>query len=82
MIEENNSLIEHLDLRGTPCPLNFVRCNLTLEKLNNQEFLQVDIDRGEPEETIISGLSKSGHNVKIIYETKEFLTLLINRLDS
>ena len=58
---------EYLDLRGTPCPVNFVRCCLALEELNDDNFLQVDLDRGEPEETVISGLRKEGYDIQIIH---------------
>ena len=57
---------EYLDLRGTPCPVNFVRCRLALEALNQNNTLQVDLDRGEPEETVLSGLRKEGYEIKII----------------
>ena len=58
---------EYLDLRGTPCPVNFVRCRLALEELNQQNTLQVDLDRGEAEETVLSGLRKEGYEIKIIH---------------
>ena len=37
-----------LNLRGTPCPLNFIRSKLALEKLALGAWLQVDLDAGEP----------------------------------
>ena len=73
-----DSLFEYLDLRGIPCPLNFIRCKLLLESLQPNQFLKIDVDKGEPEESIISGLSEAGHNVKIISDHKETLTMLIN----
>ena len=40
-----------LDLRGTPCPVNFVRCKLTLETMHQGDQLDVDLDRaGAPDE--------------------------------
>ena len=53
-----------LDLRGTPCPLNFIRTKLALEKLSAGEWLQVDLDAGEPEEMVASGLREAGHRVE------------------
>ena len=44
-----------LYLRGTPCPLNFIRSKLALEKLAPGAWLQVDLDAGEPEEMVASG---------------------------
>ncbi|MGA0252331.1 MAG: sulfurtransferase TusA family protein [Vulcanococcus sp.] len=54
-----------LDLRGTPCPLNFIRTKLALEKLSAGEWLQVDLDAGEPEEMVASGLREAGHRVEL-----------------
>ena len=54
-----------LDLRGTPCPLNFIRTKLALEKLSPGEWLQVDLDAGEPEQMVASGLREAGHRVEL-----------------
>ena len=55
----------HLDLRGNPCPINFVKCKLALEDMNSGEILIVNLDSGEPEELVASGLRKDGHKVKV-----------------
>ena len=68
---------EYLDLRGTPCPVNFVRCRLALEALNQNNTLQVDLDRGEPEETVLSGLRKEGYEIKIIQIEGNWIRLLV-----
>ena len=68
---------EYLDLRGTPCPVNFVRCRLALEELNQNNTLQVDLDRGEPEETVLSGLRKEGYEIKIIRIEGNWIRLLV-----
>jgi TusA-related sulfurtransferase len=52
-----------LDLRGTPCPLNYVRSRLSLERLPMGAWLQVDLDAGEPEEMVAEGLRGEGHQV-------------------
>ena len=52
-----------LDLCGTPCPLNFIRCRLTLESMTTGQCLQVDLDPGEPEEMVVPGLRRDGHQV-------------------
>ena len=70
-------MLEKLDLRGTPCPVNFVRCRLALEKLNDNQTLEVDIDKGEPEEMVSLGLRKEGYEIKIIMEEKNWVRLLI-----
>ena len=54
-----------LDLCGTPCPLNFIRCRLTLESMTAGQCLQVDLDPGEPEEMVVPGLRRDGHKVHV-----------------
>jgi TusA-related sulfurtransferase len=53
-----------LDLRGTPCPLNYVRSRLALEKLPRGASLLVDLDAGEPERMVAEGLRGEGHGVE------------------
>ena len=33
-----------LDLRGTPCPVNFIRCKLTLEQMSSGDCLEVCLE--------------------------------------
>lgn len=54
---------DRLDLRGTPCPLNFIRTRLALEKLAPHACLLVDLDAGEPEQMVTEGLRSEGHAV-------------------
>ena len=57
--------VPHLDLRGTPCPLNFIRSRLALESLPPGAWLQIDLDQGEPEEMVVAGLRQAGHQVQV-----------------
>lgn len=57
-----------LDLRGTPCPLNYVRSRLALEKLPQGAVLLVDLDPGEPERMVAEGLAAAGHRVEVLEE--------------
>ena len=66
-----------LDLRGTPCPVNFIRCKLALESLEAGEKLQVQLDRGEPEEMVIPGLRDAGHHVAVVAGEAASVTLTI-----
>ena len=66
-----------LDLRGTPCPVNFIRCKLALESLQAGEQLQVQLDRGEPEEMVIPGLRDAGHYVVVVAGEAASVTLRI-----
>ncbi|WP_269622076.1 sulfurtransferase TusA family protein [Prochlorococcus marinus] len=68
---------KNIDLRGTPCPVNFVRCRLELQQLNHSDSLQVDLDRGEPEEMVIPGLINDGFNVKIVSKEDDFIRFIV-----
>jgi TusA-related sulfurtransferase len=56
----------HLDLRGTPCPLNYVRARLAIEKVPEGGHLLLDLDAGEPERMVAEGLRGDGHGVERI----------------
>ena len=76
---EKNILIDHyLDLCGLVCPVNFVKCCLTLEKLTFKEVLKVDLDIGEAETTVIDGLQEKGYKVKILKRDSKKVTLIIS----
>ena len=76
---ENNILIDHyLDLCGLVCPVNFVKCCLTLEKLSFNEVLKVDLDIGEAETSVMDGLQDKGYKVKILKRSPKKVTLLIS----
>ena len=66
-----------LDLRGTPCPVNFIRCKLTLESMQRGDQLYVKLDRGEPEEMVIAGLKKEGHDSELIDEDPEWILVQV-----
>jgi TusA-related sulfurtransferase len=69
-----------LDLRGTPCPLNFLRSKLALEKLELGAWLQVELDAGEPEQMVASGLREAGQHVQVESLEAGAVRLLIQRL--
>ena len=50
-----------LDLKSIPCPLNIVKIKLALEKLNSNEDLLVELDKGEPEEMVQNNLKEMGY---------------------
>ena len=70
-------MYKEINLRGTPCPINFVRCRLEIERLNANQYLQVDLDRGEPETMVISGLKEEGYRVKIILEESDWIRFVV-----
>lgn len=69
----------HLDLRGTPCPINFVRTKLRLEQMSPGSLLEVWLDSGEPIEQVPDSLKMEGYQLEAINECQDFFTLLVRR---
>ena len=71
------SSVKYLDLRGVPCPVNFIRCSLFLETLKANDYFHLDLDRGEPEDNVLLGLREAGHDVEIILNEVDWLRLKV-----
>jgi TusA-related sulfurtransferase len=71
-----------LDLRGTPCPINFVRTKLQLEKMSAGERLEVWLDAGEPIEQVPTSLTVEGYQIESIEDRDSFFVLKVYRPDS
>ncbi len=74
----NSTPHEQLDLRGTPCPLNFVRTKLRLEKMPPNQILEVWLDKGEPIEQVPNSLQMSGYQILQTIEHPEFCALQVS----
>jgi TusA-related sulfurtransferase len=55
-----------LDLRGTRCPLNYVKTRLQLERMEVGQRLEVWLDHGEPEEQVPRSLRMDGQEVSLL----------------
>jgi len=69
-----------LDLRGVPCPLNAVRCQLAFEKLAVGEGLRVQLDSGEPLESVVNQFLDAGQRVDVESDAGQEATVLITRI--
>jgi len=69
----------HLDLRGTPCPINFVRTKLRLEQMAPGSLLEVWLDAGEPIEQVPDSLTMEGYKLEKIEDRSGFFSLLVSR---
>ena len=76
-IKANHPSAELLDLRGTPCPINFVRTKLRLEQMQSGQILEVWLDGGEPIEQVPDSLTMAGYNIDKITDVDDFFMLLI-----
>ncbi|SKB14213.1 SirA family protein [Planktothrix sp. PCC 11201] len=66
-----------LDLRGTPCPLNFVRTKLRLEQMTSGSLLEVWLDGGEPIEQVPDSLTMAGYHIEQIKDCGEFFAVQV-----
>jgi TusA-related sulfurtransferase len=68
---------QKLDLRGTPCPINFVRSKLQLKKMSSGELLEIWLDAGEPIEQVPNSLSMEGYMIEGIEDQGGFFSLSV-----
>lgn len=66
-----------LDLRGTPCPVNFVRTKLRLEQMPPGSLLEVWLDPGEPIEQVPDSLVMAGYAIEKIEDCQGFFALQV-----
>ncbi len=66
-----------LDLRGTPCPINFVRTKLKLSQMSPGQILEVWLDSGEPIEQVPHSLKVAGYDDQTLEEVDNFFKLSI-----
>ncbi|MDY7004636.1 MAG: sulfurtransferase TusA family protein [Cyanobacteriota bacterium] len=66
-----------IDLRGTPCPINFVKTKLHLEKMMPGEILEVWLDPGEPIEQVPDSLIIEGYQIEEISDRSEYFILKV-----
>jgi TusA-related sulfurtransferase len=68
-----------MDLRGTPCPINFVRTKLRLEQMPPGALLEVWLDAGEPVEQVPDSLTMAGYEVERLVDCFGYFTLQVRR---
>jgi TusA-related sulfurtransferase len=68
-----------LDLRGTPCPINFVRAKMKLAQITAGSLLEVWLDAGEPIEQVPDSLRMEGYPIEVIEAREGFFSLKVRR---
>lgn len=66
-----------LDLRGTLCPVNFVKTKLALEEMNPGQLLEVIVDDGEPIANIPRSVKAEGHQIVEVEKESDGFRLTI-----
>lgn len=64
-----------LDLRGTPCPINFVRTKLQLQRMEAEQLLEVWIDTGEPVAQVPDSLKMEGYCIEQLVNQGNYYAL-------
>ena len=69
-----------LDLKGVPCPLNFVKTKLTLEGMEAGSILEVVLDDGEPIINVTASVKEEGHQILKVENASEYWKLIIKKV--
>ena len=69
-----------MDLRGTPCPLNWVKTKLRLEEMAPGAWLEVVVDDGNPARNVPRSAEGEGHRIVAITVTPEGVRVLIEKV--
>lgn len=68
-----------MDLRGTLCPINYVKTKLKLETMEIGQVLEIFVDAGEPIENLPKSVEEDGNKILLIEEEKNTFRLLIEK---
>lgn len=71
--------MNQLDLRGVPCPMNWVRTKLVLEEMAKGEHLEVLLDDGEPIRNVPRSARDEGHRLLKVIPDGEGFRVIIER---
>lgn len=71
-----------LDLRGTPCPINFVRTKLQLQQMPIDALLEVWIDAGEPVVQVPHSLKIDGYVIEQLNQQDDYYALQVRNSQS
>ena len=68
-----------LNLKGVPCPMNFVKTKLKLEEMNSAEVLEVLLDDGDPIKNVTASVKEEGHQILKVEKVGDHFKLLIKK---
>jgi tRNA 2-thiouridine synthesizing protein A len=68
-----------LDLRNTPCPMNFVKTKLKLEQMDKGEVLEVFLDDGDPIINVTASVKEEGHQILKVEQLKDYWKLIVKK---
>lgn len=68
-----------LDLRGVPCPMNYVHTKLRLEEMSEGEVLEVFLDKGEPFSNVSRSIKEEGHEIIKVDRSEKFCVIVVKK---
>lgn len=68
-----------LDLKGTPCPINYVKAKLFIENIGPGETLEVLLDEGEPIDNVPKSLEGDGHAIVSVEKQDGFYRVVVKK---
>ncbi len=68
-----------IDLRGTPCPLNWVKAKLRLEEMQPGEWLEMILDDGDPVRNVPRSVRAEGHRVVQVTAAGDSVHVVVER---
>lgn len=68
-----------LDLKGTPCPMNFVKTKLKLEEMEDGQVLEIFLDDGDPIKNVAASLKEEGHKILEVEQRAEHWRLIVKK---
>ncbi len=77
--EEEEESPQVLDLKGTPCPINYVKVKLFLENLEPGSVLDIYLDEGEPMDNVPKSLENDGHKILQTEKLNKFYKVRVEK---
>jgi TusA-related sulfurtransferase len=74
-----SSADKFIDLRGTKCPINFVKTKIALAAMKSGETLELWLDDGEPVENVPRSAKLEGNKVLNQEKIGEYWTILLQK---
>ena len=70
---------QSMDLRGTPCPMNWVKAKLRLEEMAPGQVLEIVLDDGDAIRNVPGSVKAEGHRILRVTPDEGCFRLLIER---
>lgn len=68
-----------LDLKGVPCPMNFVKTKLKLEDMGSGQLLEVFLDDGDPITNVSASVKEEGHQILKVEQLGNHWKLVVKK---